>query len=200
VLCAALAVVPPAVLAGCTTPAPRPQLTAADAAEVDRISAYLNSIPRLEAHFIQFGSFGPDAGVIWLDRPEGHLRIDYTDAEGRIMVIANGQVQILDRSTGATTTLPVSRTPLGMLLTPSISLSGAITVANVVRLPGMIQITLEKTDRPSQGSLTLTLADQPLRLTAVTIVDAHDRTLTMRLSGINTAPVLRPDLFQPPQS
>ena len=192
-----LCIVAPAALAACSTPPP-PELSAADAADVGRIDAYLNSIPRFEAHFIQFGSFGPDSGVVWLDRPAGHLRIDYTDADGRVMVIADGELRIVDRNTGATSTMPVSRTPLGMLLTPSINLSGPITVANLTRLPGIIRITLQKTDQRSQGSLTLTLADQPLRLVGVTIVDAHDRTLTMRLSGIDTAPVLTPGLFQPP--
>jgi outer membrane lipoprotein-sorting protein len=195
--CAVFAAILPVLLAACAT-TPRPQLTAADAADVDRVAAYLNSIPRFEAHFIQYGSFGPDAGTVWLDRPAGHMRIDYTDAKGRVMVIADGQVLIVDRSTGATTTMPVSRTPLGMLLTPTIRLSGAITVADLARLPGMIQVTLEKTGESSQGSLTLTLADRPLRLTAVTITDAHRRTLTMRLSGIDTAPTLTQEMFKPP--
>ncbi|WP_158258163.1 LolA family protein [Rhodopila globiformis] len=195
--CAAFAVILPVLLAACATP-PRPQLTPADQAEVDRIAAYLNSIPRFEAHFIQYGSFGPDAGTVWLDRPAGHLRIDYTDAERRVMVIADGQVLVVDRSTGATTTMPVSRTPLGMLLTPTINLSGPITVASLARLPGMVQITLEKTGYASQGNLMLTFADRPLRLIAVAVTDAHGRTLTMRLSGIDTAPALTPALFQPP--
>src|SRR5689334_20226886 len=162
--CAVFAAILPVLLAACTT-TPRPQLTAADAADVDRITAYLNSIPRFEAHFIQYGSFGPGAGLVWLDRPAGHMRIDYTGAEARVMVIADGQVLIVERNTGATSTMPVSRTPLGMLLTPKISLSGAITVANLLRLPGMIQVTLEKTGQSSLGSLTLTFTDQPLQLT-----------------------------------
>src|SRR6185312_15564190 len=77
--CAVFAAIMPVLLAACAT-TPKPQLTAADAADVDRITAYLNSVPRFEAHFIQYGSFGPDAGVVWLDRPAGHLRIDYTGA------------------------------------------------------------------------------------------------------------------------
>jgi len=185
------------LLAACAVAPPR-KLTPADAADVDRVTAYLNSIPRFEAHFEQFGSFGPDAGLILLDRPAAHLRIDYADPAGRVMVIANGKMVILDRGNGSTTTIPVSRTPLGMLLTPSISLSGDITVAEVVRQPGTIQITLIKTQHPSQGSLTLTLGEQPLRLEAVTVSDAERRTLTMSLSGIDTAPRVTPELFEPP--
>lgn len=183
------------LLAACAV-APKPQLTAADTADIDRVAAYLNGIPRFEARFIQFGSFGQSSGVIRLDRPAGDLRIDYPDADGRTIVIANGQVQIVDLSRDSTTTMAVSRTPLGMLLTPTINLSGAITVEGLTRLPGMIQITLRKTDQPSQGSLTLTLADPPLRLIAVTVIDARQQTLTMHLADINAAPKLTPDMFQ----
>jgi outer membrane lipoprotein-sorting protein len=192
---ARLAIVLLLLFAACTA-APRPQLTATDSAEVDRVAAYLNSIPRFEAHFIQFGSFGPDAGVIRLDRPAGDMRIDYAGSEGRIIVIANGQVQIVDQSNGSTTTMPVSRTPLGMLLTPTLNFSGAVTVTKLLKEPGIIQITLEKTNHSSQGSLTLTLADQPLGLIAVTVVDAHQRTLTMHLSNIDLAPTLTPSMFE----
>jgi outer membrane lipoprotein-sorting protein len=174
------------------------QLTAAEQADVDRVTTYLNGIPRFTAHFIQYGSFGPDAGTVWLDRPAAHLRIDYDDAAQRVMVIADGHVLVVDRNTGATTTMSLSRSPLGMLLTPRVSLSGAVTVDSVVHQPGMIQLTLRKTADPSQGSLALTLADQPLRLIAVTVTDAEQRTLTMHLSGLDLAPAFTAALFEPP--
>jgi outer membrane lipoprotein-sorting protein len=177
---------------------PKPQLSAADQIDADRVAAYLNSIPRFTARFIQYGSLGPDSGLISLDRPADHMRIDYDDPARRVMVVANGWVLIVDRSTGATTTMPLSRTPLGMLLTPHISLSGAVTVDSVVRPGGMIQVTLQRTAEPSQGSLTLTLADQPLRLIAVTITGAERQTLTMHLFDIDAVPALPGGLFEPP--
>lgn len=183
------------LISGCVSP-PKPQLTAADAADIDRVTAYLNSIPRFEAHFIQYGSFGPDSGVVWVDRPAGHLRIDYSSA--RVMVITNGRVHILDRSNDATSTMPVTSTPLSMLLTPRIELSGPVTVERVVHLPGAIQLTLVKTNQPSRGSLALTFSDQPLRLVAVTVTDPERRTLTMDLSNIDPDPTLTPGMFEPP--
>ncbi len=185
-------------LLGRCSPVPAPMLTAADAADIGQVTAYLNSIPKFEASFVQTGSFGPDAGTIWADRPAGHLRIDYDDPEARVMVIADGGVRILDRTSGALTRLPVSRTPLGMLLTPRISLSGDITVQSVVHTGGSIEVVLRNTSHPGQGSLTLTLAEQPMRLIAVTLLDARQRSLTMTLSGLDTSPDLSDGLFQGP--
>jgi outer membrane lipoprotein-sorting protein len=185
------------LLSSCTPP-PRPQPTAAERAEIDRITAYLNSIPQFTARFIQTGSFGPDSGVVWVDRPAGNLRVDYAAPDQRVMVIANGQVQIVDRGNGATTTMPLSRTPLALLLTPSLDLSGAVTVARLVHAPGLEQITLEKTGHPSDGSLTLTLSDQPLQLRAVTVVDREQQTLMMNLLDLEPLQAPAPNLFQPP--
>ena len=183
-------------LAGCTA-GRQPVLSAADNDDVARITAYLNAMPSFEARFSQTGAFGAGAGLIWLDRP-GHLRIDYEGPGSRVMVIANGRVRILDRATGALTTMPVSRTPLGLLLTPVISLSGAAHIDSLIHRDGQIRAVVTKTDQASQGRLTMDFADQPLRLEAVTVTDAYNRMLTMQLSGIDPAPRLTPGLFDPP--
>lgn len=179
------------------TPPTGPVLTASETSDVAHIETYLNAIPRFEAHFTQTGSFGPGAGLVWLDRP-GHLRIDYAGPASRLMVIADGRVNILDRGTGALTTQPVSRTPLGLLLAPTISLSGAAKVESLTHANGQLRLVLSKTDQPGQGRLTLDFAGQPLLLEAVTITDPYGRMLTMQLSMIDPAPILTPDLFQMP--
>ena len=186
------------ILSGCVSTR-KPALPSADQNELTRITDYLNGIPRFEAHFSQTGSYGPGAGLIWLDRP-GHLRIDYAGAGARVMVIADGRVRILDRATGALTTMPVSRTPLGLLLAPTISLTGAAQLDSLSHENGGIRLVLSKAGQPAQGRLTLDFTDQPLTLRAVSVTDAYQRILTMQLSGIDTAPVLTPDVFQPPSA
>jgi len=171
--------------------------SAADQAEIALVGDYLNGLPRFEAHFDQSGDYGGGAGLVWLDRP-GHLRIDYAGPLGRVLVISGGRVTILDRSNGAITTQPLSRTPLGILLAPRITLSGAVTVTRVQHFASAVQITLLKTDQPTQGSLTLTLGEAPLRLEAVTVTDPYARNLTMTLTDLDTHAQLTPELFQPP--
>jgi outer membrane lipoprotein-sorting protein len=186
-----------ALLLSACTMQQRPVLSASDTHDIARAEAYLNGLHRFEAQFVQSGALGPGAGLVWLDRP-GNLRIDYQGPGARLMVISLGHVRVLDRRSGALTTMSLSRTPLAILLAPEIHLSGAISVVSVGHAGGDLQLTLQKTDSPSQGSLTLDFAEMPFRLNAVTVTDAYQRASTLALSGINTDPALTPDLFAPP--
>jgi len=190
VLCALL------VLSACMGKVP-PRLTVQDADDVRHVQDYLNHTPRFEARFAQSGAYGPGAGLVWLDRP-GNLRIDYEGPQSRLMVISGGHVRVLDRHTGSLTAMALSRTPLGILLAPTIDLSGPVTVTAVGHEGGGLQVTLQKTDQPGQGSLTLYLSEMPMRLQAVTIMDSYQRSSTLSLSDINTAPAFTPGLFSPP--
>ncbi len=184
------------VAAGCTMNT-APVLSTGDQAEIGRIAGYLNAIPRFEAHFVQTGAMGAGAGLVWLDRP-GHLRLDYEGPASRVMVVSGGRVRITDRSNGAVTTQPLSRTPLGILLTPTIQLDGPVTVDALRHSGDTVELTLSKTGAAAQGSLTLVLRDHPLALLAVSLTDPYRRILRLDLSGLDTAPVLTPDLFAAP--
>jgi outer membrane lipoprotein-sorting protein len=184
------------LLSACTLQQ-HPVLSVADTSDIARAEAYLNSLHAFEAQFVQSGALGPGAGLVWLDRP-GNLRIDYQGPGARLMVISGGHVRVLDRRSGALTTMALSRTPLAILLAPEIHLSGAISVVSVAHEGGDLQLTLQNTDAPSQGSLTLNFAQLPLRLRAVTVTDAYQRASTLALSGIDTHPALTPGLFAPP--
>jgi outer membrane lipoprotein-sorting protein len=186
----------PLVVAGCGG-LPKPQFSAADESEIQRVSDYLNATGRFEAHFTQTGAFGPGAGIVWLDRP-GNLRIDYEGAASRLMVISNGRVRILDRATSGTSTMPLSKTPLAILLAPTITLSGPVSVTALHHDLTGVQLTVQKTDQPGQGSLTLYLSDMPLHLNAVTVTDAYQRSSTLSLSDMDLNPALTPDLFKLP--
>jgi outer membrane lipoprotein-sorting protein len=188
-----------AALSACAEMPATPGTSAADAPDIARIQTYLNGLPRLEAHFVQTGDYGPGAGTIWLDRP-GHLRIDYQGAASRVMVANAGHLTVYDRATHSTTTVALSRTPLGMLLTPQIALEGAVTITGLQHADGFEQISLVKTTNPDQGTLRLLFRTQPMALDSVTVVDAYHRTLTMALSDLQTDPPINAALFEPPSA
>jgi len=194
-----LAIALAACASACTPPAPAVTLAQPDAAEIQDIAAFLNRITRLQASFVQTGDLGAGSGMIWLDRP-GHLRIDYAGPDSSVMVANAGRLLVFDRRTHATTTMAVSRTPLGILLAPSITLDGEVTVLGLRHIAGQTQITLRRTSLPGQGTLSLAFLDHPRTLTSVTLVDARGRSLTMALSGVRTDPVITPGLFASPVS
>jgi len=184
-------------LSSCAETPVTPALTDTDKPEIGKIQDFLNALPRLQAHFTQSGDFGPGAGTLWLDRP-GHLRIDYQGAASRVLVAAGGRLAVYDRATHGTTTMSLSRTPLGMLLTPQVVLSGPVTVTALQHGDGFEQISLVKTASPDQGTLRLLFRTDPLALDSVTVVDAYHRALTMSLTSLHRDPPITPALFQPP--
>ncbi len=174
-----------------------PVLSGSDQEDLARVATYLNATQRFEAHFRQAGDYGAAAGLVWLDRP-GRLRLEYQGPGARVMVISGGRVRMLDRSNGALTTQPLSRTPLGILLAPEIHLNGDVTVDALVHQGAALTVTLSKTGAAGQGSLTLQMADHPLRLLGVSVTDSYHHTLELTLTDIDTSPVLTPQLFAPP--
>ena len=184
-----------ATLTACATSPPDLQLSDDERNEVTQIGQYLNGLNSFQANFFQTGAFGDGTGTVWLDRP-GRLRMDYAGSNAKTVVANNGRLVVFDGATGGTTTMPVSRTPLGMLLTPSIRLRGAVTVTAYRHGAGLCELTIKKTDAPNQGTLTLYLSPSPLTLREVLLTDAYERTLVMRLSNMHLNPPLTSDLFQ----
>jgi outer membrane lipoprotein-sorting protein len=186
-----------AALAACTPSRSPLTLGDDDRRQIDQIAQYLDSLKTFRAAFIQTGAFGDGTGTIWLDRP-GRLRIAYAGSPAKTLVAARGRVDVFDEATGGSTTMPLSKTPLEMLLTPSITLTGAVTVTAYSATPNLSTLTIEKTAAPGQGSLTLYLSRSPLSLVAVLVKDAYQRPLQIQLQDLQRNPPLTDDLFQAP--
>ena len=65
------------------------------------------------------------------------MRLQYDPPSRVVLVAARGRVVYADAATGASSSLPLSRTPLSMLLAERIVLSGPVTVVSVVRTRGL---------------------------------------------------------------
>ena len=168
----------------------------ADEADVRRIEAYLNGIHTLRAHFLQVAPDGQlSQGTAWLERP-GHLRFQYDPPNPYLLVTAYGQLIFEDRSIKQVSQIPLSRTPLGILLAGHVTLSGAVTVTSIRRLPGQLQLTLVRTESPGEGSLTLTFSENPLALRQWTVLDAQRRATRVTLYDVETGVSLNPKLFE----
>jgi len=139
-------------LAGCATIAPPGTLDDADRQVLSRIEAYLNTIHTLQARFAQASTRGDGRGTAWIERP-GRMRLQYDPPSRVVLVAARGRVVYADAATGASSSLPLSHTPLSMLLAERIVLSGPVTVVSVLRTRGL-GAALAPEGAPGAGLLT----------------------------------------------
>jgi outer membrane lipoprotein-sorting protein len=195
-LLAALAMAPFAALAlGNEALAAPVQMSAQDQADIQRIESYLNGLRTLKAHFVQVA---PDGGIsegtAWLERP-GRMRFEYDPPSPLLLVAGHGLVVFHDASVDQTSNIPLGQTPLGILLSDNVRLSGAVTVTNLTRMPGQLQVTLIRTATPGEGSLTLIFADGPLQLRQWVVVDAQRRETRVSLLNAQLGGSFDPSLF-----
>ncbi len=182
------------LLAGCAAVPPPGVLGAVDLADVARVQRYLDAIRTLRARFVQEGSGPGGAGTAWLSRP-GRLRLQYDPPSRAVLVAARGRVVLADAATGASSSLPLARTPLSILLAPEIVLSGEVTVVSVERGSGVLAVALRSTARPGQGRLTLGFADAPLALRALELVDGRGDVTRLALHDVVTGVAVEDALF-----
>jgi outer membrane lipoprotein-sorting protein len=170
--------------------------TARDAADLARIEAYLNGLKTMKARFLQVA---PDGGITngsaWLSRP-GRLRFEYDPPAPFLLVAGQTGLIFHDSSLRQTSNIPISRTPLGILLAEQAKLSGDVTVTGIERLPNQIHVSLVRTASPGDGSLTLTFADAPLALRQWRVVDAQRKETRVTLFNMELGGRFDPKLFE----
>jgi outer membrane lipoprotein-sorting protein len=151
------------------------QTSGQDQADLARIEAYLNNIRSLKARFVQTASDGASAsGIALLQRP-GKMRFQYDPPTPYLLVANHGFLTFVDSQLAQTSHIPLSRTPLGILLSDRVTLSGEVTVTKLDRLPGQLQVSLIRTSSPGEGTLTLIFADNPLVLRQWIVLDQQGR-------------------------
>jgi outer membrane lipoprotein-sorting protein len=171
-------------------------LSSQDNTEIDHVEAYLNGIKSLQARFFQiWPNDTSSTGTLWMDRP-GRLRLQYAPPSPLTLVAAQGTLLIYDSANQGTTTLPLARTPLSILLDQTISLRGPVTVTRVDSAPAQLAMTMVRTAAPQQGSLTLLFSRTPLTLRSIRMVDAEGHITDLTLLDLLPNRPIDPALFQ----
>jgi outer membrane lipoprotein-sorting protein len=170
--------------------------SAAHAGDLARVEDYLNELTTFKADFVQIN---PDGGTVtgelYYQRPD-KMRLDY-DPPSDILIISDGWwVIYYDRRLEQVSHLSIGSTPLGFLLSDEIRLSGDVTVTDVQRSAGELQITLVQTEEPNQGSIQLSFAENPLELRRWTVLDAQGLATHVVLERPETGLSLDRELFR----
>ncbi len=170
-------------------------LGAQDRADIARIENYLDGLRTLKARFLQIAPDGSTSqGTTWMDRP-GKMRFQYDPPSPLLLVAGHGLFVFYDRQLKQISNLPLGQTPLGLLLRENLRLSGDVTVSEVYREPGEIQVSLTRTSSPGDGSITLVFADKPLALRQWSVFDGQRQETRVSLFEIQTGGSFDPDMF-----
>lgn len=150
-------------------------------AVLKQVLEYLNNLKTVTARFMQVGPDGSvRTGQAIVQRP-GKMRFQYDKPNPQLLVAGFGLLVYHDPELDQTTNIPLSSTPLGILLARHITFSGAVTVTHVTTPPGEIQVTLIRTGKAEQGHITLVFSTDPIELKQWRVTDAQDRVTQVNL-------------------
>lgn len=178
------------------SPPPRPaEFSDADRADLDRISAYLNSIRTLRGDFVQIDPNGDlEQGRFYLQKP-GRLRFEYQPpssvliiSDGHTVSVANSKLKTVDR-------YPLSATPLDLILGDDVDLRHDSSVIAVLRQPGILMVEARTSRNRSKPNIVITFSESPLELRQWTVIDDQGLATTVALRNIESGVALDGTLF-----
>lgn len=172
------------------------ELTEQDWAELKGIEAYLNGITTFSARFDQTDSSGTrPTGTVYVSKP-GNLRFEY-DPPVPVLIVATGRFLIhYDRSLRSATYLNQAATPAWFLTTPEIELNGDVTPLRLFRRDGLLHVTLIRSDKPDEGAVTLSFAEDPMALKEWTVIDPQGAVTRIALNNVLLGGKVDPKLFE----
>ena len=158
---------------------------AAPSPDLARLKAHLSAVQTMTADFTQTDARGrTETGTLSMKRP-GRIRFAYSG--GDLLLVANGKsLTFVDYTVGQKSSWPLSRTPLGPLLSASPDFNGKAEI-----LPNTDnRIVVARARNAGQyGQLTLAFlrnASAPggLQLYGWTAIDPQKRRTTVKLSNV----------------
>jgi outer membrane lipoprotein-sorting protein len=162
-----------------------PAIAQSTAADMAKLRSHISSVQSMTANFTQTDPRGRTAtGTMQMKRP-GKVRFAYSG--GDLLLVANGKtLTFIDYTVGQKSSWPLSRTPLGVLLSNSPDLKGR---AKIIPDSDPRVMTVEARDPTQYGSLRLVFLRSPsapggVQLYGWTAVDAQKKRTTVKLSNV----------------
>ena len=158
---------------------------AADSPDLARLKAHLTAVQTMTANFTQTDAKGhSDTGTLQLKRP-GRVRFEYSG--GDLLLVADGsKLSFLDYQVGQKSSWPLSRTPLGPLLSSSPDFNGK---AQILPSTDSRVVVARAKNAGQYGQLTLAFLRNPsapggLQMYGWTAIDPQGHRTTVKLSDV----------------
>jgi outer membrane lipoprotein-sorting protein len=172
-----------------------PPLSADDQALVDKAVTYLQGLGEARGRFVQSDARGATTqGELFLKRP-GKARFAYDPPSGLLVVSDGRRVILQDKRLNTYYAYPLSDTPLALFLARTIRLDQGVQVTHVTRAADGFSITARDGAKKNAGQLVLAFRDSPMSLVSWAVTDARGGTTQVRITGLQRASGLDPDLF-----
>ncbi len=171
-------------------------LNTAQKKTVEQITDYLNAITTMRSRFMQITSEGGfSQGDFHLQRP-GLMRIDY-DPPVPVLVISDGRfVMYKDEELDQISHVPLSTMPASMFIGDTVDFFGDdLLITDFSNIGGVLRLTLQRSEDPLEGSLTLMFETKPLALKKWTVIDGQGINTTVSLLGPKFGESFDPNLF-----
>jgi outer membrane lipoprotein-sorting protein len=183
-------------VAGFALPAHAARWSAADAADLDRVSAYMNGIHTMRGSFVQIGPEGQvSTGKFYILKP-GKMRFDY-DPPSPTLVISDGlSIAVYNTKLNTADRYPLLSTPLNLLLSNDLDLKSSSAITGVEHQTGELIVEAKSTAKNANGTITIVFTDPNMELRQWTIVDAQGLPTTINLRDVQQGIDLPASAFQ----
>jgi outer membrane lipoprotein-sorting protein len=170
-----------------------------ETAELNKISAYLNSIHTLKSNFVQLGPQGELAqGEFDLAKP-GRLRFAYNPPSPILIVATGGEIYVKNAQLNTVDRTSLSDTPLDLLLNQDVDLRHDPVITGIEQQPGALIVHARAATTKSQSNITLVFSYPAIELRQWMVKDNQGGVTTVALTGLQTGVALPDALFTPPQ-
>jgi outer membrane lipoprotein-sorting protein len=179
-----------------TAPAAPAALTAAERSAILKdVSKAMSDVKTARGKFEQLApDYTVSTGTFAMSRP-GKVRFDYDDPTPLLIVSNGATVAMQDSELETTDRVPLSSTPLALLLDDNLDFEKEAQVMNVVRANGRIGVTVQDRSGEMDGTLTLILADATKELIGWRTEDSGGNITSVQLAGVEYGKKLNPRLF-----
>jgi len=166
-----------------------------DPAVVDALSRYLNTITTMQGAFTQQSPDGRIAeGEFFMRRP-GRLRFEYYDPFPTVVIADGTWAGVINRQAKTLNQVPLSRTPLYLLLDDNIDLAGSGSIQSVERSEGVVKANAIDPSNPSQGTISMVFSTTPVQLLKWVITDEQGRSSVISLRKVKRGMYIDPRKF-----
>lgn len=169
----------------------------------------LNAIRTLKASFTQTTdkkSSAVSRGQVWLKRPKpsesgfGSLKLAYTNPPTLDIVGKNRDLYLHHKDTRTVERLPLTSTPLAVILRAKLALGNFIKEKSLRKQDGKIFWTLTEPDSQHGGYVTLVFDEKTLALLGWHIKDMYGSVIKIALENTTLNVPLSDSLFQKPRA